>query len=334
MPPCQPLSPTDVGLVLSYQCPNACKHCAYNCGPDWQDWFPPQALFPALEVIRHLNTDIQVHITGGEPFLNFPLLIQAVSTARSLHLPVYAETSAEWCLSASIAEQRFQALRQAGLQAVLISCSPFHAEKVPLKRTLIAIEVAYEVFGPERVMVYTSDWIEQIWHFGLENPVSINQYVMAYGGEAAGLMFWDGYGLVSGGRAGYTLGRLTDQSPADAFAADSCSAELLFAARTLVDLYGNFIPGYCGGLSAGSWQFAADLRASFQAGIFPDLIAVLVELGPYGLFALATEKYQYTPLPSGYAGKCHLCVDVRRHLFCKAADHFPELRPAAFYTQF
>jgi hypothetical protein len=34
-------------------------------------------------------------------------------------------------------------------------------------------------------------------------------------------------------------------------------------------------------------------------------------------------------LPDGYAGKCHLCVDVRRHLVRRGG--FPELRPAAFY---
>lgn len=334
MSPGQPLSPTDVGLVLSYQCPNACKHCVYNCGPGWKDWISPQTLFLALQAIRNLNRDIQVHITGGEPFLNFPLLLQAVGTARDLHLPVYVETSAVWCLTARIAEQRFLALQQAGLQAVLISCSPFHAEKVPLKRTLLAIEVAIEIFGPERVIVYTSDWIEQIWHFGLENPVSINQYVLAYGGETAGLMFWDGYGLVSGGRAGYTLGRLIDLDPAEAFIQENCTSELIYAAHSHFDPYGNYITSFCGGLSLGSWTMLDDLRAKIQAGEFPSLITHLVESGPYGLYRLAKEQYGYTPLTEGYVGKCHLCVDVRRHLHQHAGGDFPELNPVQFYTQF
>lgn len=335
MSPAQPLSPTDVGLVLSYQCPNACKHCVYNCGPGWKEWFSPSTLLLALQAIRNLNRDIQVHITGGEPFLNFPLLLQAVGTARNLHLPVYVETSAVWCHSASVAEQRFRALQQAGLQAVLISCSPFHAEKVPLKRTLLAIEVAIEIFGPERVIVYTSDWIEQIWHFGLENPVSINQYVLAYGGETAGLMFWDGYGLVSGGRAGYTLGRLKELEPAEAFRDEDCASELIYAAHAHLDPYGSFTTNFCGGLSLGAWSTVDDLRARIQAGELSRLINLLVEHGPYGMAELAQDQYGYTPLPAGYVGKCHLCVDVRRHLHRQAAaGSFPELSPTQFYSQF
>jgi len=328
------LAPTDIGLVLSYQCPNACKHCVYNCGPAWQDWFAKAAIQPALESVQQLKGDLQVHITGGEPFLNFPLLLHAVRTARSLHLPVYVETSAVWCLSSSIAEQRFYALRQAGLQAILISCSPFHAEKVPLKRTLLAIEVAIEVFGPKCVIVYTSEWIDHIWHFGLDTPVSINQYVMAYGGETAGIMFWDGYGLISGGRAGYSLGRLTTRFAAETFAGETCAAEILFASHSHIDPYGNFISSFCGGISSGAWQNLGQLRKSYQERQFPVLIDLLIESGPFGLYQFAAEHYQYSTLTDGYAGKCHLCVDIRRHLFQQAAATFPELQPALFYEQF
>ncbi len=334
MTPSLPLSPTDVGLVLSYQCPNACQHCVYNCGPGWQDWLRSDDLMPALEVIRKLNRNIQVHITGGEPFSNFPLLLKAVAIAHDLHLPVYVETSAHWCVSADLAEQRFNALRKAGLLAVLISCSPFHAEKIPLKRTLLAIEVAAEIFGPEGVIVYTPDWIDQIWHFGLETPVSINQYVLAYGGETAGLMFWDGYGLISGGRAGYNLGRLVELAPAESFLSDHCLAELLFASHSHLDPYGNYVSGYCGGIRTGSWREIETLRSNLENRIYPDLIARLIEGGPYSLYQLAVDQYQYSPLPTGYVGKCHLCVDVRRHLFLCAAGDFPELRPLEFYSQF
>jgi hypothetical protein len=60
-------------------------------------------------------------------------------------------------------------------------------------------------------------------------------------------------------------------------------------------------------------------------------VELLIERGPYGLFELAQGRYDYRPLPGGYAGKCHLCVDVRWHLVRIKGDDYPELRPGGFY---
>jgi len=58
----------------------------------------------------------------------------------------------------------------------------------------------------------------------------------------------------------------------------------------------------------------------------------LISSGPYGLFEWAQANYDYPLLPDGYTGKCHLCVDVRRHLVQVAPEDFPALRPRGFYT--
>ena len=70
----------------------------------------------------------------------------------------------------------------------------------------------------------------------------------------------------------------------------------------------------------------------FRAGDYPELISILIEKGPYGLFAFAEEAYGYVPLEDGFAGKCHLCVDVRKYLV--QLGDFPELEPAEFYERF
>ena len=67
----------------------------------------------------------------------------------------------------------------------------------------------------------------------------------------------------------------------------------------------------------------------FRAGRYPRLIEVLIERGPYGLLELAQGEFDYQPLPEGYVGKCHLCVDLRRHLV--EAGDFTELEPRSFY---
>jgi hypothetical protein len=224
---------------------------------------------------------------------------------------------------------RFCALRESGLAATLISCSPFHAEKIPPIRTMRAIDAALKVFGPNRTIVYLPNFIEIVQHFDVERPTPLSRYEEEFGKERAAQILWGGYGIIPGGRAGYRLGHLVPHYPVERFATDNCTMEILYAHHSHFDLYGNYISWFCGGLTIGDWHDLPGLLAGFQAGRYPPLIEMLIERGPYGLFKFAQAQYGYHALSDGYTGKCHLCVDVRRHLVGKR--EFPELRPIDFY---
>ncbi|MFQ6102563.1 MAG: radical SAM protein [Anaerolineae bacterium] len=324
------LCPRDLGIILTYRCNSGCKHCLYNCGPRWEkESMSPQELRQALEAVAVWPRPPQIHFTGGEPFLHFPLLLEGVRLARELGITCYVETSASWCVDHDQAVERFAPLRQAGLQAVLISCSPFHAERIPPIRTLRAIRAALDVFGPRGTIVYLPEFIEVVGQFDVERPTPLSRYEEEFGVEGARRVLWQGYGIISGGRSGYRLGHLVPRHPASAFADTNCAGDILYAHHSHFDLYGNYISGFCGGLTVGDWHDLPQVLADFQAGRYPPLIEVLIERGPYELLELAQERYGYQPLPDGYAGKCHLCVDVRRHLV--EQDDFPELRPRGFY---
>jgi hypothetical protein len=322
------LYPQDLGIILSYRCHSACKHCLYNCGPRWEkEAMSPRALREALEIVTDLPRRPQVHLTGGEPFLHFELLLEGARAATELGIPCYVETSASWCIDENQAVERLRALREAGLQAVLISCSPFHAERVPPIRTMRAIHVAVKVFGPERVIVYLPDFIELVQGFGVERPTPLSRYEEEFGLERARQILWGGYGIMSGGRAGYRLGHLVPHYPAETWRGENCAGELLYAQHSHLDLYGNYIPAFCGGLTLGDWRDLPQLLGDPQR--YPPLVQVLTERGPCGLYEYARETFAYQALPGGYTGKCHLCVDVRRRLV--EVDDFLELQPLGFY---
>lgn len=324
-----PLHPSDLGLILSYKCQCECAHCIYNCGPIYNDWMQPEEVRAALEATLYWERPYQIHLTGGEPFLKFPLLLQATEIAAELGISVYVETNAGWCVREDLVEKRFRALRQAGMQAILISCSPFHNETIPLESTLMAIRKSLKIFGQQNTIVYMADWLQVMASFGEEQPIPLEAYSQAYGEGEAGRMFWQGYGLISGGRAGYRLARFTPKHSPEAFQGQRCQRELLHAAHSHFDLYGNFIPAFCGGLRVGDWHDLPKLIADFQDGRYPEIIRLLIEGGPFALYEMAVERYDYQPLAQGYTGKCHLCVDVRRNLVEK--NQFPELQPVEFY---
>jgi hypothetical protein len=285
----------------------------------------------ALEAMAVWPRPPQVHLTGGEPFLHFDLLLEGARIATELGIYAYLETSGAWCLDEDEAMERFQALRNAGLQSVLVSCSPFHAERIPPVRMLRAAHAAISVFGSHRVTVYQSQYLDLLQQFGTQRPTPLSRYADEFGSDGAYRLLWHGFGVISGGRAGYALGHLVPKHPAEAFARETCAGTLLYAHHSHFDLYGNYLPGFCGGLAVGDWRELPQVLDDFQAERYPPLIGMLVGRGPYGLMEMAQAEYGYEPL-DGYAGKCHLCVDVRRHL-AEAGDDFAEIRPREFYEQ-
>ncbi len=319
--------PADVGIILSYRCVSGCKHCIYNCGPGWGlESMPAELLWQALETVAGWSPRPQVHLTGGEPFLHYPVLLEGVRIAAELGVTVYLETSAAWCVDETKTRARFAELQEAGLAAVLISCSPYHAEKIPPIRTVQAVRAALGVFGPRGVIVYQPEFLQLVQEFGLEQPTMLDRYRERYGAEGARQILWGAYGIISGGRAGYKLGHLVDPQPVEAFSGENCGGDILFAQHSHMDLYGNYIPAFCGGMVAADWRAEDPL-----ARPYPEVVELCIEQGPYGLFEMAHGTYDYRPLPGGYAGKCHLCVDVRWHLVRVKGDDYPELRPAGFY---
>ena len=132
------------------------------------------------------------------------------------------------------------------------------------------------------------------------------------------------------GRACYALGSLFRKYPAERFFNESCREELTRPWHVHIDNYCNYITGYCGGISLGD---ARDLDA-ICSGIDLDdhpILARLVSHGGIGrLYRFAVEEYGYRESEDGYISKCHLCVDIRRHII-EQTDEFKELKPREFY---
>ncbi|KPL17711.1 MAG: hypothetical protein AMJ93_14735 [Anaerolineae bacterium SM23_84] len=146
--------PASAGLLLSYKCSSRCRHCLYACSPRWKaDWLSAQdaevvltQLAPSLRgagsVYGNVGVNEGLHFTGGEPFLNFDLLLQVTETACRLGIrATFVETNCAWCTSDEVTSHRLTQLKRAGLQGILISANPFITEYVPFERTQRALSV-------------------------------------------------------------------------------------------------------------------------------------------------------------------------------------------------
>jgi hypothetical protein len=282
----------------------------YACSPRWKaDWITRQDLEQLLSLLagriqpspwgeHTISLNHGLHFTGGEPFLNFELLLEAVGMAEELSVPsTFVETNCSWCASDETTRERLQLLRRAGLKGILISVNPFYAEYVPFERTQL----------------------------GIRDRMPLEDYMALTKGDRLA----EQVELLLMGRATRQLREFYPTYPARTFFHQPCRPPFLRNWHNHFDNYGNLMPGYCGGISLGHWS---DLDTLVQEGIDLErhpVLRFLIAEDMQGLLHFAKD-FGYQASREGYLSKCDLCLDLRRHLVSK--KDFAELSPKEFYV--
>jgi hypothetical protein len=193
-----------------------------------------------------------LHFTGGEPFLNYELLCRAVEIAHELRIPsTFVETNCFWCVNDKATREKLHLLKEKGLNGILISVNPFYLEYVSFERTERAVRISLEIFR-ENVMVYQLEYYKRFKELGIKGRVSFEDYLKNL--ETQGDFLRSVEFLVMG-RAVYKLqGKLKGvfpRYPAEFLLERPCQPAFLRNWHNRFDNYGNYVPGYCGGISLG-----------------------------------------------------------------------------------
>ena len=317
------------GILLTYWCNARCAFCYVNCGPHHRTWMErgdALALWGALD--RHAaehGLKMRIHLAGGEPFGDWPRLLSIVRQARDAGLTPLekVETNAGWAVSEGVTRSRLEQLAALGMERLIVSCDVYHQQFVPFENVRRCVEIARRVLGAERIRVR---W----WDF-YDHPIDTRRLNTAERRAAFQAALARHKDRLTGRAAGELASLLPCQPPED-FRAEHCVKEVLRGRHVHIDPYGNVFPGVCNGIVLGN-----ALRESPER-LWPRLeqtwdqhpiVSAVVAGGSYELMRRAMAL-GYQPRPEGYAGKCHLCHDVRRFLFERGA--YPEaVGPAECY---
>jgi hypothetical protein len=312
----------------------------YACTPKWKSgWIGDDDLDALLRQLARtvvpapygpgsIGLSHGLHFTGGEPFLKFDLLARAVGKADALGIPsLFVETNGFWARKDGETRERLEHLRERGLRGIMISVNPFYLEFVPFERTERVVRAALKVFG-ENTFVYQVEYFRQFKALGIEGTLPLDDYL-----EQEGIAdFARRVEFFMAGRAPFALEgrfeRFFPKVPADRLLDGGCQPPFLRPWHNHVDPEGNYMPGFCGGISLGD---ARQLDRLMQEGVDVDdrpVLGFLMDEDLRGLLGYARER-GWRERKAGYFSRCHLCTDIRRHLV-RDGD-VPELRPREFY---
>ena len=316
------------GLITNYFCTSCCRHCLYNCSPHWdKEYILPRAAEKNLRTIRKLGCS-SVHIGGGEPLLRPDALGDVLEIARQIGVAIeYVETNSSWFKDPDSAIAMLLKLRRRGLQTLLVSISPFHNEYIPFSRVKGVIAAARQ--AAIGIFPWISDFMADLSELDAAGTHSLKEFEAIFGQDYS-MRLLQRYWVHMGGRALETFRPYLAAKSATEICNENtggCAAELLNSQHFHLDLFGNYIPGLCSGLSIKR----EDLGKPLSAKKYP-VLTTLFDHGIRGIFKMAQENFDYAPQKDSYINKCDLCTEIRT-LFVKNDFGGPaELNPRQFYT--
>lgn len=316
------------GVILGYQCNLACRHCNYNSRPNAGPWMTEDMLDRILDALANERRLIDIHLAGGEPTLNPDLLVTAIRKTREKKIRLsYMETNGHFAHSMDGALKTLKPLKEAGLDALLVSVSPYHNERIPLRHTLNCIQAGVEVFGHDSVFPWLAHFIPMLARLDPDTPHTLDEFLEANRIDPTDGTLLRMFPLSPGGRAPYGLERLFTRQPAENFRGGHCLDMLTSTDHFHIDPDGNLFTGHCPGIVAGR---IPDLHV--EKNLDDDSIFIINALGgPHALMETAQRLVGFEPDPEGYVSPCHLCMEVRRSLWLDSPERWPELGPDTFY---
>jgi hypothetical protein len=285
---------SELHLLLTYECNLSCAHCFVWGSPGQIGVMSVATVRRILDQAEVLGTVEWIYFEGGEPFLHFGILLQAVEAAAARGFKIGLVTNAFWASGPRQARERLLPLANR-VAELSISTDRYHGDADMAKRAQCAFVEAEKLGIPV-------------------NRIRISEPVPAKiaGGESD---------LVYRGRAARLLTENAPKTPAGAFTC--CPHEdLEEPGRVHLDPLGWV--HICQGITLGNFleQTLSEMLIDREVGQHP-IVGPLLRGGPAELARVHGVRPE-----SAYADACHLCYETR----CLLRDRFPrQLGPDQMY---
>ncbi len=283
-----------VHFLLTYSCNFECDHCFLYCSPGSRGTFTIAQIREALKEIKKIETIDSVSFEGGEPFLVYPVLKEAIRLSNRQGLKTSVETNNYWATTVEDAILWLEPLQKAGLDLLDISADIFHHGEEVANSAKCALEAA------ETIGLKTSSICIEKPDTEVKNE------------KESGKIIYHGNAKLRGRAVDKLVDGLATK-PCEEFT--ECPLEnLRDPGRIHLDSFGNI--HLCQGLSMGNiWEAPfSELLKNYDPDSHP-ICGPLLKGGPFEL----AKKYNIN-IEDQSVNSCHFCSKT-----CKALiEKFPQ----------
>jgi len=119
---------TGVHFLLTYTCNLECDHCFLFCKPTSKGTFTLNQIRKVYDELLKIGTIKRVFFEGGEPFLFYPIMQEALKIAQEMGFKTGVVTNSYWATSVEDSEIWLKPLKELGISDLSISDDLYHSE--------------------------------------------------------------------------------------------------------------------------------------------------------------------------------------------------------------
>jgi MoaA/NifB/PqqE/SkfB family radical SAM enzyme len=257
-----------------------------------------------LKEAKKIKTVKMIYVEGGEPFLYYPVMLEALKLAKKMGFDIGLLTNSYWATDRNDSEMWLEPVSRLGLKDFSISADPFHYGDLDAERTKNAAGAAKTLGIPTSIMSIECE--------DTKKRKDVEKAAVGYSN------------VMYKGRAAVELTKDAPKRSWKEFM--ECPYEnLKDPGRVHIDHFG-FVH-VCQGLCIGN-AFQTPLSRIIKDYDYKShpIIGPLVEGGPVAL----SKRFNVSP-QSEYADECHFCYEIRSML----REKYPEiLCPDQMYGKF
>jgi hypothetical protein len=310
-----------LSLITTFGCDATCAHCSVFSGPKRKDRMDPALVRSLIEQAARQPAIRMIAYTGGEPTLDFDLLLEYMAYAKSFGLAAGLVSNSNWALTPAIAAERFRAMIDRGLTTYITSLDEYHIEFVAIEHIRHAVHASLE-FGVDT-------HINALWTPAFEGALSNLPETLGLPADvidahgAKGLHVWlNRPSRVRKVRDAVPRGPLPIIDERVAGPCDHINRHPIVAANGNVHMccgVADSSPEGPAGFSAignAHTEPLADLLDRGQHDLYFNLLG---RVGPYGVYRMVRNTAAL-PIPEGdeFTNACEVCARMQK----------PDLRPS------
>lgn len=293
-------------IILTYTCNKECDHCFVYSSPEAKGTFTSIQLDNVIEEAKKIGSIEWIYFEGGEPFLFFPLMVDAIKKAKMSGFKVGIVSNGYWATSEENSRFYLKILKELEIDDLSVSDDCFHINFEEDHPGPVLEKVAFDLQLPYNILALKD----------INDPIHDEKKGYRKGQP------------ITGGDIRFTgraVEKLTEGMPIKKSTIfNMCTKEeLVEPIRVHLDPYGNV--HICQGITIGNFEEIplSEIISNYDPYTHP-IVSQLLKGGP-----LELAKHYGIPFKERFVDGCHMCYEIRKDL----RSYHPEfLQPNQIYN--